>query len=587
MPFNIASYALLTHMVAQVTGLEVGDFVHTLGDAHLYANHLDQARLQLTREPRPLPTLRLDPSVTETRRLRPRAHRRRGLRPAPGHQGAHRRHESPAPAGRSLVAAVADNGVIGDGGRHPVAHPRGLRALQGHHHGQHTLVMGRATYDSIGRPLPGRTTIVLTRDPDWRADGVLVAHALEEALDLAAAQLDGDVMVVGGAQVYAAGAAARHPPGAHRGAPRRPTATRTTRRSTGPSGARPGARSTTGTPGCGWSESALRRLGPHAETRPATDSLRRMTSGTLPPAPFGRVLTAMVTAFHDDGSVDLDGHRPGRRAPRRPRPRRGRGLRHDGGVADHHAPRRTAGSCARSSRRSATGCKVVAGVGTNNTAHSVELAAQAEKVGADGVLLVTPYYNKPTQAGRGRALRGGRRRQRPAGDALRHPGPHRHHDRRGDLPRGSPQHDRIVAVKDAVGDLFRGVRIMADTGLAFYSGDDVLNLGWLTHGGCGIVSVVGHVAGDQYAHDGRRGGPRRPGRPPWRPTATWSRSSTAIMTTAQGAMTAKAALRAPGRASQPQRPAPARARRRRPSWPTSAPCWRPLRRLLRPSKGSA
>ena len=64
-PFNIASYALLTHMVAQVTGLRVGDFVHTLGDAHLYLNHLEQARLQLTREPRPLPTLVLDPTVTE------------------------------------------------------------------------------------------------------------------------------------------------------------------------------------------------------------------------------------------------------------------------------------------------------------------------------------------------------------------------------------------------------------------------------------------------------------------------------------------------------------------------------------------
>ncbi len=64
-PFNIASYALLTMMVAQVTKLAPGDFVHTLGDAHLYDNHLEQARLQLTREPRPLPTMRLNPAVDD------------------------------------------------------------------------------------------------------------------------------------------------------------------------------------------------------------------------------------------------------------------------------------------------------------------------------------------------------------------------------------------------------------------------------------------------------------------------------------------------------------------------------------------
>ncbi len=64
-PFNIASYALLTMMMAQVCGLKPGEFVHTFGDVHLYNNHLDQARLQLSREPRPLPTMRIDPSIDD------------------------------------------------------------------------------------------------------------------------------------------------------------------------------------------------------------------------------------------------------------------------------------------------------------------------------------------------------------------------------------------------------------------------------------------------------------------------------------------------------------------------------------------
>jgi len=101
-----------------------------------------------------------------------------------------------------LVAAVARNGVIGDGPDIPWRLPGEQRLFKGLTWG-HTLVMGRTTYDSIGRPLPGRTTIVLTRSPDWGADGVLVAHDLPAALALADT-LEGEVMVAGGGQVYAA-----------------------------------------------------------------------------------------------------------------------------------------------------------------------------------------------------------------------------------------------------------------------------------------------------------------------------------------------------------------------------------------------
>jgi dihydrofolate reductase len=101
-----------------------------------------------------------------------------------------------------LIAAVARNGVIGHQGGIPWHLPEDFAHFKATTMG-HTLLMGRATYDSIGRPLPGRNTIVLTRDPAWHADGVLVAHDLDSALVLAG-DLPGDVYVAGGARVYAA-----------------------------------------------------------------------------------------------------------------------------------------------------------------------------------------------------------------------------------------------------------------------------------------------------------------------------------------------------------------------------------------------
>jgi 4-hydroxy-tetrahydrodipicolinate synthase len=211
-------------------------------------------------------------------------------------------------------------------------------------------------------------------------------------------------------------------------------------------------------------------------------------------APFGRLLTAMATAFHDDGSVDLEGTA----AIARHLVDHG----HDGVVVSGttgEAPTTTVPEDGEilAAVVDAVGDRatVVAGVGTNSTAHSLELAVQAEKIGADGLLLVTPYYNKPGQAGVLHHFR-------TVADATSVP------VMLYDVPSrtgttialetyaAAKEIETVVAVKDAVGDFARGVKIM-EMGYALYSGDDVANLGWLAHGAAGFVSVVGHVAGDE------------------------------------------------------------------------------------------
>jgi 4-hydroxy-tetrahydrodipicolinate synthase len=211
---------------------------------------------------------------------------------------------------------------------------------------------------------------------------------------------------------------------------------------------------------------------------------------------FGRMLTAMATAFHDDGSLDVDGTA---RIAVHLVDHGNHGVVVSGTTGE--SPTTTVAEDGEILRavKDAVGDRavVIAGVGTNSTAHSVELARQAEKLGADGLLLVTPYYNKPGQAGVLHHFR----TVVEATDV-----PVMLYDVPGrtatqialETYATAKESDRVVAVKDAVGDYARGVKIM-ELGYDLYSGDDVATLGWLAHGAQGAVSVVGHAAGRQIA----------------------------------------------------------------------------------------
>lgn len=208
------------------------------------------------------------------------------------------------------------------------------------------------------------------------------------------------------------------------------------------------------------------------------------------------MVTAMVTPMKPDGSIDYDGVK-----------KLAEHLvanGHDGLVVNG-----TTGESATTTdednietvRAVADAVKgraaITAGVGTNDTAHSVRAAKALADAGADAVLVVTPYYNKPTQAGiveHFKAVVGATDLPAMAYDI---PG------RSGTaLASGTIRQlatiDQVRAVKDAKGDFFEATKLMDETDLLWYSGDDVVNLAWLALGAVGVVSVVGHVAGNEF-----------------------------------------------------------------------------------------
>jgi 4-hydroxy-tetrahydrodipicolinate synthase len=215
-------------------------------------------------------------------------------------------------------------------------------------------------------------------------------------------------------------------------------------------------------------------------------------------APFGRVLTAMVTPFTPDGSLDVDA---AQRVAGYLVDRGNDGLVVSGTTGE--SPTTTVEEDGRllAAVVEAVGDRatVVAGVGTNDTRHSVELAEQARKAGAHGLLIVTPYYSKPPQSGIVQHVNA----VANAGDDV----PVILYDIPGrtGVQIAEPTYTElvrnplVVAVKDAVGDLERGAWLMRETGIRIYSGDDALNLGWLATGASGIVSVVAHAAAREYA----------------------------------------------------------------------------------------
>jgi 4-hydroxy-tetrahydrodipicolinate synthase len=212
------------------------------------------------------------------------------------------------------------------------------------------------------------------------------------------------------------------------------------------------------------------------------------------PRPFGRLITAMVTPFTPDGSLDLDG--AARLAAYLVDEQANDGLVINGTAGE--SPTTTDAEKERLVRAvvEAVGdrAKVVAGVGTNDTRHTIELAAAAEKAGAHGLLVVTPYYNKPPQSGLLRHFTA-------VADATNLPVllydiPHR-----SGVPIATEtlvrlaEHDRIVGVKDAKGDLTATSWVTSRTELAFYSGEDAMTLPALAVGSVGVVGTSTHLTG--------------------------------------------------------------------------------------------
>jgi 4-hydroxy-tetrahydrodipicolinate synthase len=220
-------------------------------------------------------------------------------------------------------------------------------------------------------------------------------------------------------------------------------------------------------------------------------------SGATPSRPFGAVATAMVTPFDEHGGLDL---KAAQKLAAHLVDAGNDTLVVSGTTGESPTTTDEEKESLLRAVLEAVGSRahVVAGVGTYDTAHSVELARQAAKAGVHGLLAVAPYYSKPPQEGLVAHFTA-------IGDATDLPVMLYDIPGRTGVPIRTEtlvrlaEHPRIVAVKDAKDDLYEGAWVLARTDLAYYCGSDSLNYPWLTLGASGLVSVIGHVASRELA----------------------------------------------------------------------------------------
>ncbi|OWM02509.1 4-hydroxy-tetrahydrodipicolinate synthase [Mycolicibacterium peregrinum] len=219
------------------------------------------------------------------------------------------------------------------------------------------------------------------------------------------------------------------------------------------------------------------------------------TSGIDVTAQLGTVLTAMVTPFKPDGSLDLEA---AARLANHLIDAGCDGLVLSGTTGESPTTTDDEKLALLRTVLEAVGdrARIVAGAGSYDTAHSVHMAKACAAEGAHGLLVVTPYYSRPPQAGLLAHFTA-------VADATDLPNLLYDIPPRSSIPiawetiRALAGHPNIVGVKDAKGDLHGGGEMLAETGLAYYSGDDTLNLPWLAMGAVGFVSVWGHLAAGQ------------------------------------------------------------------------------------------